>query len=79
MVSNNHPSTPSSGETWRLAATSSRPLGGRFIRMLDDAGELLRRYRDKNFDTSNFATRLPEFSATTYRESISVLPGEMAQ
>lgn len=47
-------------------------LGGLFNQSVKEASELLPRYRQDNiFDSSKFAARFPDFSATTYRDGIT--------
>ena len=47
-------------------------LAGRFNPAVQEASELLTRYRDDNiFDSSKFATRFPDFDTTTYRHGIA--------
>lgn len=47
-------------------------IGGWFNPAVQEASELLPRYRGDNiFDSSKFATRFPDFTVTTYREGIT--------
>ncbi|MFO6454526.1 MULTISPECIES: NAD-dependent epimerase/dehydratase family protein [unclassified Aeromicrobium] len=49
-------------------------LAGRFNPAVEEASELLPRYRDDNvFDSTAFAERFPAFEVTTYREGITAL------
>lgn len=49
-------------------------VGGWFNPAVKEASELLPRYRGDNiFDSSKFATRFPNFTATTYRQGITEL------
>ncbi|HJQ06265.1 MAG TPA: NAD-dependent epimerase/dehydratase family protein [Nocardioides sp.] len=51
-------------------------LLGRFNPTVKEANELLPRYRQDNiFDTTQFATRFPDFEVTTYREGIATILG----
>lgn len=51
-------------------------LGGLFNGPVEEACELLPRYRvDNVFDSSKFSTRFPEFSVTTYREGVAAILG----
>ncbi|BBZ25846.1 NAD-dependent dehydratase [Mycolicibacterium madagascariense] len=51
-------------------------IGGWFNAAVEEASELLPRYRDDNvFDSSKFAARFPEYTVTTYREGIAAILG----
>lgn len=52
-------------------------IGGWFNQAVEEASELLPRYRgDNNFDSSKFATRFPDFAVTTYRQGITEILSE---